>query len=248
MQMQFIGSGSAFVNKDVNYQSNVLFTKNGRNLLVDCGSDARHALADLGYKPTDIHDVFITHYHADHIGSLEWLAFCTFFNPEAPKPVLYVTSEEFARGLWEAIKPGLSSIEFENVNLSTFFDVHYTDDKFTWNGVEFEVVQTVHTLNNNVYNLSYGLSFMLNGRRAWFSGDTQFAPNQYKKLLQGADIIFHDCETSPFESSVHCHYQKMLELKPEIKEKMWLYHYDGKPFDAVEEGFAGFVERGQIFE
>jgi len=248
MEMQFIGSGSAFVNRKINYQSNVLLKKDGQNLLIDCGSDARHALDDLGYGPNDIHDLFITHYHADHIGSLEWLAFCTFFNPSAPKPRLYLSTREFADGLWDAIKPGLSSIEFEKPSLEMFFEVLCVGDSFYWADEHFELIQTVHTLNNNIYNLSYGLSFDLNGKRVWFSGDTQFAPNQYIKLLNGADIIFHDCETSPFESTVHSHYKHLITLDPEIKKKMWLYHHNEKPFDAEAEGFAGFVERGQTFE
>ncbi len=248
MRMKFVGSGSAFVSYKKNWQSNVLLSKNGSSLMIDLGGDARHALADAGLAARDIKGVFITHFHADHIGSLEWLAFCTFFDPSANKPILYLHDEQFAKWIWGSIRNGVQSIEWEDTTLESFFDVIYTGDKFSWQDQVFEVVQTIHTMNNVSINPSYGLRFDLNGKDVFFSGDTQFNPNQYIQILEKVDLIFHDCETSPFESGVHSHYKKMFELPDEIKAKMWLYHYDDKPFDAVKEGFLGWVEKGQTFE
>ena len=238
-KMTFIGSGSAFVDRKKNYQSNVLLSKNDKNLLIDCGSDARHALKDLGYSPMDIDAVFITHLHADHIGSLEWLAFCTHFNPNKEKPQMFLRDEEFALQLWGSLKGGLRSLQFKEPTLETFFDVIYTGEKFVWENIPFDAIQTIHTMDNNSYNPSYGLKFILNDKTVFFSGDTQFAPNQYIEILHSVDLVFHDCETSPFESGVHSYYRKMLEVPKDIKEKTWLYHYDDKPFVAEEENFAG---------
>ncbi|KKL79855.1 hypothetical protein LCGC14_2010680 [marine sediment metagenome] len=247
-KLNFIGTGSAFVSYKKNWQSNVLVSRNGKALMIDLGGDARHALEDVGLKARDIDSVFLTHFHADHIGSLEWLAFCTYFDPTAKRPKLYVRDDKFAQWVWGSIRNGVQSIEHTGTSLESFFELCITDESFEWEGLNFEVVQTMHTMNYNSFNPSYGLRFDLNGKAAFFSGDTQFAPSQYMKILEADDIIFHDCETSPFESGVHSYYKKLFDLPEEIKKKIWLYHYDDKPFDAVEEGFQGWIERGQMFE
>src|SRR5690348_15307225 len=52
MKLIFIGSGSAFTVAEHNYNSNMLLidSNNAEKLLIDCGSDARHALNELGYS------------------------------------------------------------------------------------------------------------------------------------------------------------------------------------------------------
>ncbi|VEH28122.1 metal-dependent hydrolase of the beta-lactamase superfamily transporter III [Legionella sainthelensi] len=48
---------------------------------------------------------------------------------------------------------------------------------------------------------------------------------------------------------MHAHFSQLDTLAPEIKAKLWLYHYnDGKLPDAQFHGFLGFVQCGQIIE
>ena len=83
----------------------------------------------------------------------------------------------------------------------------------------------------------------------FFTTDTQFCPNQIRKFYDAAEIIFHDCETAPYFSGVHAHYNDMVTLDDETKAKMWLYHYQpDPPQDVVGDGFRGFIEKGQIFD
>ena len=85
--------------------------------------------------------------------------------------------------------------------------------------------------------------------RIFFTTDTQFCPNQITKFYQSADLIFHDTETAPYYSKVHAHYDDLKTLHPDIKKKMWLYHYQPKPpQDPKADGFLGFVQRGQEFD
>jgi len=97
---------------------------------------------------------------------------------------------------------------------------------------------------------SYGLLIKeQNGEVIFFTADTQFAPNQVKDFYKVADVIFHDCETSPFKSGVHAHYEELKGLEAGTKAKMWLYHYQPNPAqDAVADGFKGFVQKAQEFE
>lgn len=251
-QIQFLGAGSAFTVGDDNYQSNVLITApSGKRLLLDCGSDARFSLHELGLKPTDIDAVYISHPHADHIGGLEWLAFSTCFLPNRTKPKLQV-SRMFVNDLWnKSLAGGLESIEGEMVDLDYYFEVKpvRANGAFVWEGIRFQLVQVVHIMNSFSIVPSFGLMFTLNGQRIFFTSDTQFSPKQISKFYQMSDLILHDCETSNHASGVHAHYRDLCTLPPEIKRKMWLYHYQpGNKPNARGDGFAGFVCKHQVFE
>jgi len=255
-ELTFIGTGSAFTTGDGNWQSNLLLTNHymedvpPSRLLIDCGGDVRHGLAELGLNFNDIDGVYISHLHADHIGGLEGLAFTTYFTPDKDKPYLFV-HRTLVDSLWsDSLRGGLASLEGDPANLSTFFHVGAIESKFNAGNQEIEVVQTVHVMNGKMINPSFGLLWTTpTGEKVFFSSDTQFAPNQIMKFYEWADVIFHDCETTPFESGVHSHYDKMRTLPEKVKAKMWLYHYaPGKLPDAVSDGFLGFAKKGQVFK
>lgn len=251
MKIQFIGCGSAFTTKEY-YQSNVLVSKNGKNLLIDIGGDARFALAELGLNAMSIDAFTLTHGHADHCGGVEWLAFSTYFIPNRPHPKLYGVGS-LINDIWlKSLSGGLESIEGKMMTLGDYFDIQpiKPNESFNWEGIAFTPVQTVHIMNGFRIVESYGY-FIKDGEgpSIFFTGDTQFAPNQLIKFYSMADVIYHDCETGPFPSGVHSHYSSLVNLPQEIKSKMWLYHYQPNPTqNPVEDGFNGFITKGQSFE
>lgn len=254
MKMKFIGVGSAFCSSEY-WQSNAVITaKSGKKLLIDCGSDARHSLVEAGIGIEEIDGVYISHCHADHIGGAEWLGFSTYFNPSLKRPKLFIMRDLYSK-LWDSLKGGMESIEGQIVNIEDYFDSQIIDlnGSFSWEGIHFIPVQTVHIMNGFYIVPSYGLLIRdgIDGKLVFFSSDSQFCPRQIEKFYKQADIVFHDCETSPFKSGVHAHYSDLLTLDEGIRNKMWLYHYQANPektFDAVSDGFAGFVAKGQEFE
>lgn len=252
MKLIFLGSGSAFTVGDNNYHSNMLLeNESGQRLLIDCGSDARFALYELGLTYRDIHDVYISHLHADHVGGLEWLAFTTKFNANCKKPNLYI-SANLVESLWEnVLSGGLKSLQTVTADLSSYFEVHPIKEgnHFSWQNLELQLIQTIHVESEFTLVPSYGLLFTANGLKIFITTDTQAAPNQIRDVYNIADIIFHDCETSENKSKVHAHYDDLVKLPAEIKKKMWLYHYNPGPLpDAIKDGFRGFVKKGQCFD
>lgn len=252
VKLTFIGSGSAFTTD--NYQSNVLLENTNypeTKLLVDCGGDARFAIRDIGLSYLDIDSIYISHPHADHIGGLEWVAFSRKFDTRCKKPTLYI-SKSLKKEIWlNSLSAGLSSLQGEFCDLSTFFNVCpiRTNGSFTWADIKFQIVQTIHVVNGFELMPSFGLMFELCGKKIYYTSDTQFCPNQLHDFYKMADIIYHDTETAPFFSGVHAHYKELVTLPPEIKGKMWLYHYQmGTLPDAAADGFMGFVKKGQSFE
>jgi ribonuclease BN (tRNA processing enzyme) len=272
MELYTLGSGNAFTKK--NWQSNFLIRQNKKWLMIDCGSFAPLALnEEMGLSEVDIDAVYISHIHADHVGGLEALAFCTFFNPTIPRPKMFIQGQYIiqddnqsfasglARDLWsDSLQGGLRGLETEDAQLHTYFDVNPVQENghFIWEGIKFDMVQTVHVSARYKIENSYGLMWTDpdTNERIYITTDTQFCPvNAMTAYLKECDVIFHDCETSLFPSNVHASYERLRELPDEIKAKMWLYHYHDNVIDnwdlwsdkAEADGFRGFVKTGAIF-
>lgn len=252
MKLIFLGSGSAFTVGDGNFQSNMLLVnEQGNKLLIDCGSDIRFSLYAAGFSHLDITDIYISHLHADHAGGLEYIGFSTKFDPRCQKPNLYL-NKELVNELWNGtLSGGMSSIEGKIADINTYFKVRLTEEKgyFTWMDIKFNLVKVIHVDNGNFIIPSYGLFFEIQGIKVFLTTDHKFCSNAIAEFYEQADIIFQDCETSPFQTKVHAHYKELLSLPEKIKNKMWLYHYQpGLLPDAKKDGFCGFVQRGQTFE
>jgi ribonuclease BN (tRNA processing enzyme) len=266
MKFTFIGAGSAFSYH--NGQSNVLVEIDvGLEVsrgMIDFGTQATLLLKDkFGWESNFVEMInwyYISHGHADHTGSIEQAAFTSRFNPKAKKPDMYGNAQVLKEGWDYTWKGGLASLEYAKlreeeqgkpITLENYFNTHYigANGKFMIGEYEFRLVQTIHVVNDMSFMHSYGLFITTPfGYKVLFTSDTQFAPHQLTGLYTKADVIFHDCETTPFKSGVHAHYDDLKTLPPEIKSKLWLYHYnDGKLPDSKSDGFLGFVTKGQEF-
>lgn len=252
MQLTFLGSGSAFVSISENFQSNMLLqSDSGKKLLIDCGTDVRHSAAAIGVTSQDIDAVYISHFHADHIGGLEWLAFTTYFHSQPRRPKLLIHPSMLAR-LWnKCLSGGLESIEGpDEISIHDYFEVMpCTNDSFLWESIELNLVKTVHVYNAKELLPSYGLDIVTANQRIFITTDTRFSPEIHLPFYEKADLIFHDCETSPHKSCVHTHFDELAALDPRIKAKMWLYHFSTQTkYDAIAAGFRGYVQKGQVFD
>lgn len=255
MELIALGTGSAFTLPAVtgehqNYQSNFLLEHKGKRLLIDAGGDIRFSLKETtGLTMNWIEELYISHCHGDHIGGLEGIALSTFFAPKAPKPILHI-NKSLIDFLWGSLKAGLSTVEAQIVNLDTFFDVRPIErnGSFEWEGADFQLVQTMHVYDGYSHMFSYGLMIEYNDKKIFLTTDTQFCPNQIDVFYDMADLIIHDCETSPYWSRVHAHYDQLKDLPEETKAKMFLHHYNpGTLPHAWEDGFRGFFpQAGKI--
>ena len=254
MKITFLGVGSQFSTPDY-YHSNMLITSaSGRTMLIDCGGDVRFSLAESGVSVRDIDAIYVSHLHSDHIGGLEWIALSRFFGPGAQSPKLFV-EEDLMHELWNhSLKGGLGCIQGKRMDISDYFDCHPVAEggSFVWEDLRFSLVRMPHIMCEKKNHDSHGLRIDATdhgGVSVFISADTEFHPEMLLKLTTGADLIFHDCETSTLRTGVHAHYEDLRTLPPGVKEKMWLYHYQSPSrYDALADGFRGFVKKGQEFD
>lgn len=155
----------------------------------------------------------------------------------------------------------MQGLEGVDATIDTYFNVHHVDknSSFLWQGLKFDIIQSLHISAKYCIVDSFGLMFNdiddSASRRVYITTDVQFAPETaMKAYYDESNVIIHDCETM-HKSGVHAHYDDLKTLKPEVKSKMKLIHYqdnvladwDNWQSKAINDGFIGFVKPGVIY-
>ena len=255
MRMVFAGSAAAFATCAGNFHSNVVVETadaggETRRLLIDCGSDARWSLKELGLGYTDIDAVYVSHLHGDHVGGLEWLGVLRYFHQPRRRPALFVPAP-IRRPLWDTcLKGTMTLLDFGPADLESFFEVTEVpeDEGFTWMGIRFDLVPLVHLRGGGYVLWSYGLRIGTARGEVFFTSDCRFERDRLDSGYERAALIFQDCETQAPRTGAHPHFEDLCTLPDGIREKMWLYHVNCPPLpDARAAGFRGIVAPRQDF-
>ena len=216
----------------------------------------RTAKGNINYPA--IRKVFITHQHADHIGGLEEMALMNTFvfkNKRGGKPFKaeVISTVNILADLWDhSLEGGLKVIQHRHALLQDYFRVRALvpaqtgENTFQLGPYIFEAFPTDHVQIERKYDWpSYGLYVTdpESGGSAFYSGDTRFDYPAYGKMMEAAEICFHDCQLFEQQDPVHATLAECRGLPAAIKAKTVLYHF-GDNFDdqALQPAFAGFKE------
>lgn len=247
--LKFLGHSGAFA-KVQDGNTNACLTVNGKNLLIDFGLISNIVWReDWGKSFNDINAIFVTHLHLDHC-CLEAFFFSRYFIPtvdpsgHVTKPKLFA-HPTVLHEIWEHLKPSMGIYRNEVLHLTNFAECHACSD-FTFEGVHFKLIKNDHIKSSFGNKDAYGLTFEINSCKIYWSSD---AANIDRKLIEWADVVFHDCETFDYNirSRVHAHYDDLKKLPDKSKSKMWLMHYSESSRKPQQDGFAGFVTKNQEF-
>jgi len=196
MKITLLGTGLPMPNPKRKGPSQ-LVTLGEEHLLIDCGPGAVHRMTEIGVMPNNIHQVYLTHQHADHYLDLDYFILIRWLMGEDRPLEIYgpVGTKLLINNLMTA-----HAYDYEN-RLNTIggdkklptFKITEIDEgpiKET-DGAIVTAFNVVHMPND----LSFGFRFDANDSSIVFSGDTAPCENLIKHSHQ-VDILVHECVDS----------------------------------------------------
>ena len=248
MKITMLGTGHAMV--DNCFNTCFIIEDHDRLFLVDTGGgyEILPRIRKAGCEFADIHDVFITHRHTDHITGLLWI-FRSFVSLSRRDPAtclnIYGHHEviEIAETLFRML---FSASELINVRL--FF--HVVGDRETLNIIGNDVT-FFDTRARKV--LQYG--FIMedgDGRRIACCGDEPLA-EENRNLVKGCDLLMHEAfclasEEDIFHPHAHSHSTclETAQTAEDLKAKsLLIYHTEDRNMAARKARYT--AECRQVF-
>lgn len=222
MELTFLGTGSAFNTKAGN--TSAYFIDAHVLYLFDCGSSIFEEIKEQNLL-SDINEinVFITHTHGDHIGSLSTLIEYCYYVLKIP---IYLICSD------TRIVDILSGMHIKD-NMYEYYDKHvYTFDKY-FIGI-FDVEHDGEKASSfSVEILNDGITI----DKLFYSGDTKSVSSIAVETAKKGYNVYHECSVG---SSVHT---SIYELRDKIEKKyrkhVYLMHLDSTELKdiAIDMGF-----------
>jgi len=216
-----LGCGDAF-GSGGRFQTCFAIQSGQTNFLVDCGASSLVAMRQIGFEPSSIDAVILTHLHGDHFGGVPFLILegqviskraspLTIAGPPGTKARVLQAMENFFPGSSRAQRT---------------FEIRFIEMPVAKPTV-IGMVQITPTEVRHVSGMpAYALRLELEGRTISYSGDTEWT-EALLPVARGADLFI--CEASFFDKPVkgHINYTTLLARRQEIECRRLLLTHMG---------------------
>ena len=205
-------------------------------LLFDCGYNVFPKLLNEYKEQIEfIEDVFISHLHADHVGSLGALIYYRFFiygkkTRVISDPVVLPQLEQ----LLKIMVPNV--VDLKDMNLRCYnqkcYNLAHGANTFVVDHMGIPACGLVYEAGLNNYIV--------------FTGDTDIL-NPGNIYIQKAKAIFHDCTINVIPPGVHAYIDDIYDKYPkEIRDKIILVHHGVKDVKYILS--MKVAQEGDVFE
>lgn len=220
MELHFTGRGSAFNPAEGN--SNAYLIRGNRLFLLDIGEGTFERLKKvLPLEEFESIDLFLTHLHCDHVGSIGSLIsyeYCLF------QKKITVHHPE---------KTVLDLLDLLGIKRDMYLVDHAKEGVV--HGLNYRFIETVHVDNM----VCYGVALSAEGDSLYFSGDAADIPEEILQGMKEGTIgrLYQDTTLKNPEKPGHLYLGKLLQRVPEeLRRKVICMHLD----EGAEEKIKGY--------
>lgn len=215
--LNFLGTGSAFSPELGN--TSAYFIKEKGLYLIDCGGLVfKELIKTIDLKQIKQINIFITHSHSDHVGSLGTLI--SYINNRYD-----IEINIYHGGIKLLEYLDLIGVSRDYYNLSEL-------NKVEINKVDFEFIKTLHSERIECF----GLKIKSKDKAIYYSGDSSIIPEGiYSDFLNNkVDTLYQDV-TLIEENESHLSLNKLIKLIPEnMRDKVVCMHLNENSKEEIE--------------
>ena len=245
MKLYTLGTSHAAAEKGRSCSGSLLSVL-GSYYLFDCGADIEAKLVNMDIDPADIRAMFISHMHADHVGSLVGMTkrVAHQYNKKGTTTQVFLPEAE-------AIPPYLAWLDAMHFDVSNInrFNMQPTNPGIIYcdEAIRVTAISTKHMMNGKYPSFAYMVEG--EGKRFLYTGDLSSDFSDYPEIVYEKDFDLILSEL------VHFNVDKNLQsiIKSRTK-KMVFTHLGPKNIPVIEQAasefpfFVSVASDGECFE
>lgn len=214
MKVTCLGSGNAYSDDVPNRNRSCYLI--GDSTLLDCNPEILNALKFSGNKPENVKDVFISHFHADHVFGLAWLL-NEYISRNPRDEDLNIIGPE---GLEDYIEDLYEKAYSKSVIEHSDFDINFyeviPDREYSLEALSFIPYEMSHS-NDRITALGYKIFLGGEDKVLGYTGDTG-PTKSIKKLMRDVDLFIVDCTFEEKVNSQHLDLGDIREIRKELAD------------------------------
>ncbi len=203
MQVTILGSGTGIPRPDRASPGFVIDFGEGYTVLVDPSSGSLQRMEKAGLPVSDLRQVFVSHFHPDHIGDIAPLFFALRIEAYFPDQKMTLAGPRGIKELYVQLSEAFGYVLPLDSPRLTILEMRQALDYGNWSVEPFAVAHTDNSLGFRFKDSKGGVFA--------YSGDTDYCENLVK-LLENADVAL-------VESSTPSSYKVEGHLNPRLAGK-----------------------------